>query len=148
MNRRQFGQLIFGGITYSIFSPEIKATPLASPPAQTTLGLELTRPKLWAEGFHNVRIIGINIEPSKTREGSNNIIFEYESLDGKSRIKQFFSDRALGFLGKHLTKACGMKLERSATNIVELDELIGKEIIIEVEIRKYMDRQMNMVRTY
>lgn len=146
MNRRQFGQLVFGGITFSIFSPEIIAKPLATPPAKSTLGLELSRPKLWLEGLHKVRIVGINIQPSRVRDGSNNIVFEYESLDGKSRIKQYFSDRAIVFLAAHLTKTCGMKLD-NAIYVIELEELIGKEIEIMVKIKMYLDRQVNIVET-
>ena len=144
MNRREFGKLIFKGTLVSIIAPNVLSRVLvtAQPPALTTLGKELTKGKLLSSGWHKVVIENV-FESTSKRDGSMLVHIVMKPLDEDAMsVSQVVSERFPSPILSTLEKA-NINIEGDS---VDLNDLIGKEINVEIQQIKYANREFSSVR--
>lgn len=131
-SRRDFFKIIAGGITFTLAAKDIKVPPTlkTQAPATTQLGKELSK-SLVPEGWHTVKITDIDIRDSKLRPGNIFFDFKLETKEGNI-LHSFQSPNAPYGIVKMLKKH-----NIPVRDSVELTQLIGKEIDIEVKIENF-----------
>lgn len=145
MNRREFGKILFKGTLVSIIAPNVLTTIAnkTQAPVLTTLGRELTEGKLLSPGWHRVVIENILESPSK-RDDSINIQIVMRAVDEDAmRISQFINEKHPYPILDYLSKA-SIEIENDS---VDLNNLLGKEINIEVQKIIFKDKEMRMVKS-
>lgn len=144
MNRREFGKLVFKGALVSIIAPNIlsRVSIQAQPAALTDLGRELTKGKLLSPGWHRVVIENI-FESQSKRDGSTLVHIVMKPLDEDAMsVSQVISEKFPTPLLKVLERA-NLNVEDDS---VDLNDLLGKEIDVEVQKIEYRDRELRSVR--
>lgn len=127
MNRREFGQILFGGLYVSLLSPSIlenKDKAINEPIKEI-----YKKKKLISEGWHRVMIEHVSERPS-SKDGSILLDLSMKVLDEDGyNIHQIFTERFPYPILKVLEKA---KL-KPIDGVIDLDLLKGKEISVKVE---------------
>lgn len=142
-SRRNFFKIVLGGITFSLAAKDINLSPVESKtiaPATTSLGRELSR-NLVSPGWHRVKITDILIKESK-KDGSPYFVFDMQTKDG-SIIHYGVSPKTPHHIFNMINKT-GTKV-KIVHDSFELDELIGKELDVEVKIETFNNRNYNRV---
>ena len=148
MNRRTFINVVSSGFTFALIAPTLKVKTdeptKYNQPTEILTGLKDNHkpPTLWNEGWHTVKIHDVYMKPSRL-DGTKNIVFELESLDGQSKLYNYFSEKAPAFIIPFIAKA-GINVT-TATESVDLTNTIGKEIQIEIKHEQFMNRTMNRI---
>lgn len=136
-NRRKFFQFMGAGITFTLAKPKLsKANPLPNP-----ITTEKPTTLLLPEGWYEVRITDIDTRPSR-RDDYENFWFKFETVfPPKVELVQVISPMAAHELLKMIRKTDIQPVHDS----VELNQLIGKQIKIEVKHRNWNDQKLMQV---
>lgn len=143
-NRREFMQIVAGGITFALAAKNIELPKVTEPPTTTLLGKELTTPKsteLLSEGWYQVKIVDIDIKDSHIRPEPN-FWFKFEEVESKRELVQVISSVAPYYLLEMVKKTEIPNVHDS----VDLNDMIGKEIKVKVEHQIYMDKTYMVVK--
>jgi hypothetical protein len=141
MDRRMFCKIVFHGTLIPVVAKFVPYVPVKL--SKTITGKKTITPILWPEGWHTVRIKDVEVVPSKTHEGSNLLRIQMENLDGDAVLYKHYSDRAPIFLMRMLEKA---KIDLNQAKEIDLDEMVGREIQVEITHFNYAGRMINEVR--
>lgn len=144
-NRREFMQLIVGGIAFGLAAKNVEPKPVENTTGLLVEPQALTEePKaLLPEGFYTVKIVDIDIKDSRIRPEPN-FWFKFEEVESKRELVQVISSSPLAL--HELMKMVDKVPEVRHQDTVDLTGMIGKEIGVVINHHKYMNRAHMSVR--
>ena len=144
-NRREFMQLVIGGIAFGLAAKNVEAKPVENTTGLLVEPQALTEePKaLLPEGYYTVKIVDIDIKDSRIRPEPN-FWFKFEEVQSKRELVQVISSSPLAL--HELMKMVDKVPEVRHQDTVDLTGMIGKEIGVVINHHKYMNRAHMSVR--